>query len=103
MLLLCLIALTVVLLVTVVGVVMVIALLTLPAAIAGCFSRTFRQMIFGAIACCVFLTLSGLIVSYKSDFPAGATIILIAGASYGFAIVVRWIIGKYRAGQVHTE
>lgn len=103
MLLLCLTALTVVLLVTVVGVVMVIALLTLPAAVAGCFSRTFRQMIVGAIVCCVFFTFSGLAVSYQSDFPAGATIILIAGACYGLAMVARWVLGRYRVGQVRTE
>lgn len=103
MLLLCLTALTVVLLVTVVGVVLVIALLTLPAAVAGCFSRTLRQMMFGAIACCVFFTLSGLVVSYESDFPAGATIILIAGACYGLAMAVRWFVGRYRAGLVRGE
>ncbi|MDH3890032.1 MAG: metal ABC transporter permease [candidate division Zixibacteria bacterium] len=103
MLLLCLTALTVVLLVTVVGIVLVIALLTLPAAVAGCLSRTFRQMMFGAIACCVFFTLSGLAVSYQSDFPAGATIILIAGACYGLAMAVRWLAGRFRAGLVGTE
>ena len=103
MLLLCLTALTVVLLVTVVGVVMVIALLTLPAAVAGGFSRTFRQMMYGAVACCVLFTLSGVAVSYESDFPAGATIILIAGVCYVLAMFARWFVSKYRAGLVRTE
>ncbi len=95
-LLLCLAALTVVVLVTVVGVVLVIALLTLPAAVAGLFSRTFRQMMIGAVAFCIFFTVSGLAVSYETNFPAGATIVLIAGVSYVVAIVVRWLIRRHR-------
>jgi len=95
-LLLCLAALTVVVLVTVVGVVLVIALLTLPAAVAGLFSRTFRQMMIGAVAFCVFFIIAGLAVSYETNFPAGATIVLLAGASYVVAIVVRWLIRRHR-------
>ena len=82
LLLLCLTALTVVLLVTVVGIVMVIALLTLPAAIAGFFSRSLWQMMLLATVFCAVLTTSGLALSYGPDFPAGATIIVLAGASY---------------------
>lgn len=82
LLLLCLTALTVVLLVTVVGVVMVIALLTLPAAVAGHFSKSLRQMmVLSAVFCAVFTT-AGLALSYSSDLPAGATIIVLAGVVY---------------------
>ncbi len=95
-LLLCLAALTVVVLVTVVGVVLVIALLTLPAAVAGLFSRTLRQMMIGAVAFCIFFIIAGLAVSYETNFPTGATIVLIAGVSYVVAIVVRWLIRKHR-------
>ena len=51
MLLLCLTALTVVLLVRVVGIVLVIALLTLPAAVAGHFVRQLWQMMAVAVLC----------------------------------------------------
>jgi len=82
LLLLCLTAITVVLLVTVVGIVMVIALLTLPAAVAGYFSKTLRQMmILSIILCAVFNTL-GLAISYSPNLPSGATIIVLAGATY---------------------
>ena len=82
LLLLCLTALTVVLLVTVVGIVMVIALLTLPAAVAGQFARSLRQMmILSAIFTAAFTT-GGLALSYSPDLPAGATIIILAGAVY---------------------
>lgn len=97
MLLLCLTALTVVVLVTSVGVVMVIALLTLPAAAAGCFTRTFFRMMLGAIVACLFFTVIGLAVSYQSDLPAGATIILVAGGSYALILLGQWLLGKRRA------
>ncbi len=82
LLLLCLTALTVVLLVTVVGIVMVIALLTLPAAVARYFSRTLWQSMIVATICSMIFTFAGLAISYRPDLPAGATIIILAGAVY---------------------
>jgi zinc transport system permease protein len=82
LLLLCLTALTVVLLVRVVGIVLVIALMTLPAAVAGHFAKRLWQMMAIAVLCCmVFITL-GLAASYSPNLPCGPVIILIAGAAY---------------------
>lgn len=82
LLLLCLTALTVVLLVRVVGIVMVVALLTLPAAIAGQFVRgLWQMMVLAALLCMVFVT-GGLATSYSLDLPSGPVIIIIAGAAY---------------------
>ena len=63
MLLLCLTALTVVLLVNVVGIVLMIALLTLPAAVAGHFANRLWQMMGLAVVCCMVMTTTGLGVS----------------------------------------
>ena len=82
LMLLCLTALTVVLLVSVVGIVLVIALLTLPAAVAGHFAKTLRQMMVISTACSMVFTVAGLALSYEPNLPAGATIIVIAGATY---------------------
>lgn len=82
LLLLCLTALTVVILVTVVGIVLVIALLTLPVAVAGYFTRTLGRIMILAIGLSVLFTTLGLAVSYGSNWPAGATIIVVAGISY---------------------
>jgi zinc transport system permease protein len=99
LLLLCLTALTVVLLVTVVGIVMVIALLTLPSAVAGYFSRTLRQMmVLSIILCAVFNTL-GLAISYAPNLPSGATIIVLAGATY-LAVTVGSRVLKYKKAPV---
>jgi len=81
-LLLCLTGLTVVILVDVVGIVMVIALLTLPAAIAGYFTRTLWQTMLLATLLSILFTTFGLAISYGPDLPAGATIIIFAGVIY---------------------
>ncbi|HWQ25875.1 MAG TPA: metal ABC transporter permease [Chlorobaculum sp.] len=78
LLMLCLIALTVVIMVRVVGIVMVIALLTIPAAVARNFSRTLQGMMALAIAFSVMFSIAGLWLSWVFDVASGATIILVA-------------------------
>jgi len=80
--LLCLTSLTIVLLVRVVGIVLVIALLTLPAAVAGQFAKRLWHMMLLAILLCAFFTWSGLAVSSSLTLSSGPTIILIAGVVY---------------------
>jgi zinc transport system permease protein len=92
-------ALTVVLLVTVVGVVLVIALLTLPAAIAGRFSSRLSQMMILAAVASAILTTGGLAVSFSSNLPAGATIVVLAGAAY---LVVSAFTGAVRRRRVRA-
>lgn len=81
-LLLCVTATTVVLLSFVVGVVMVMALLSIPAAIAGEFCKKLWQMMIVATLLTAVFMLSGLIFSYEYDVPTGAATILITGLSY---------------------
>ena len=63
-LLLCLTALTIVTLIYVVGIVLVIALLTLPVAVAGHFSRKLWQMMLLSALLSAIFTTTGLAVSY---------------------------------------
>lgn len=89
LLLLCLAALTIVLLVQLVGIVMVIALLTLPAAVAGAFSqRLWQMMLISAVACMLFTT-SGMMLSYSWELPSGPTIIVLAAATYLVVTVIK--------------
>jgi zinc transport system permease protein len=75
--------------VTVVGIVMVIALLTIPAATAGLFSKKLWQMmIFAAILCALF-TILGLGTSYVLDLPSGSTTIVMAGGVYLIGLLVK--------------
>jgi len=95
LLLLCLIALTVVILIQVVGIILVIALLTLPAATARYYARSLVQMMILASLLGAVFTTSGLIVSYQPDLPAGATIILIAGLAYLLATVFKGLTLRF--------
>jgi len=97
LLLLCLIALTVVILIQVVGIILVIALLTLPAATARYYARSLIQMMIIASLLGAVFTTSGLIVSYEPNLPAGATIILIAGLAYLLASISKWFASRFRA------
>jgi len=82
LLFLCLVALTVVLLVQVVGLILVIALLTLPAAIAGHHVQTLGRMMVLASLLGMLFTTTGIALSYFWDLPSGPVIILVAGLVY---------------------
>jgi len=91
MLLISLIALTVVMMMRVVGLIMVIAMLTIPAAIAAQFTRDLKWMMGIAIALGAVFTLVGLWLSYALDLTSGATIILVAGSTYLLSLLLRRI------------
>jgi zinc transport system permease protein len=82
LLLLVLVAVTVVLMIQVVGLILVIALLTLPAAVAGQWTHSLAGMMLTAALLGAGLTSGGLAASYGPDLPAGPTIILLAGGLY---------------------
>ncbi len=97
LLLLCMVALTVVLLIQVVGLILVIALLTLPAAIAAQYFHTLGWMMVVATLLGMLFTLLGLAISYRPDLPAGATIILVAGVSFFLSTLFSGGLQRYRA------
>jgi zinc transport system permease protein len=79
----------VVLLVRIVGIVMVVALLTLPAAIAGHFARVLWQMMLASSLLCAVFISSGLALSYTYDLPSGPVIIVMAGSAYLAVLLAR--------------
>ncbi len=88
LLFLSLVALTVVILIQIVGLILVIALLTLPAAVSGHYVRSLNLMMLLATVLGVFFTTGGLALSYQPDLPPGPTIILLAGAFYLMSLVI---------------
>ncbi|MCB2225519.1 MAG: metal ABC transporter permease [Desulfarculaceae bacterium] len=91
LLLLALTAITVVLLSTVVGIILVIALLTLPAATASTFARRLGPIMVLAGLLSLGFTWGGLALSYAPDLPAGAVIILLSGAVYLVVATGGWL------------
>lgn len=76
LLILILIAVAVVVLIQVVGIILVIALLTLPAAIARHFSKTLSSLMIKSAFTGMVLTTTGIYLSWIFDIPSGSTIIL---------------------------
>ena len=94
LLFLSLVALTVVILIQIVGLILVIALLTLPAAIAGLYVRSLSLMMILAALFGMIFTTGGLAISYQPDLPPGPTIILLAGAFYLVSLILNRIKRK---------
>ncbi|SDX89661.1 zinc transport system permease protein [Allochromatium warmingii] len=102
LLLLCLVAVTVVLLIQVVGLILVIALLTLPAAIAGQYVHSLAAMMVVATGLGALFTTLGLALSFGPDLPAGPTMILLAGGVYLVSAVVSRQLQRRRAWRQAT-
>lgn len=89
LLLLCLIALTVVVLIRVVGIILVITLLTIPAAISKQFTHSLKKMMFLSVLFSAAFTTCGLWLSYSFDLPSGATIVLVSGICFLISLFIR--------------
>jgi len=89
LMLVCLIGLTVVMTMRVVGLIMVIALLSMPAAIAGLFVRDMKRMMLLATALSLLFTFSGLLLSFYLNLTSGAAIILVAGLAYALSYLLK--------------
>ncbi|MGI6402294.1 MAG: metal ABC transporter permease [Thermoguttaceae bacterium] len=87
-LLLVLTASTVVILMRVVGMALIVALLTLPAATASRFTKRLGTTIIGSIVVCFAGSWLGIWLSYLYDFSTGPTIILVVALFYVAALAL---------------
>jgi len=100
-LLLVLVAFTTVVLIKVVGVVLVIAMLTIPAAISGLFTHNLKMMMVLAVFVGVITTFAGSLLSLSYDLPPGATIVLLMGSVFVVSLLGKSI--NQRICLVKTE
>jgi zinc transport system permease protein len=103
LLLLCAVAVTVVLLIRVVGLILVIALLTLPAAIAAHYVHSLGAMMAIATLLGAVFTSAGLALSYEPDLPAGPTMILLAGAAYVISALIGGLVRRARVRRLAAK
>ena len=75
-------ALTIVLMIRIVGIIMIIAMLTLPPAAASRLSKSFAGMCIVSIFLSAFFVIFGIEISFRYDLPSGPAIILISGLFY---------------------
>ena len=100
LMLLCLTALTVVMMMRVVGLILVIALLTIPAAISGQLVTDIKRMMVLASALGVVFTTVGLWLAYSLNLTSGAAIILVSGASYVLSMGAKFLVHRVRSDWV---
>lgn len=75
-------AITVVLLIRIVGLILVLALLTIPPALAGRNNRPLHQAMLAGVVYSFLFCAAGLVVSWYTDISSGASIIAVASAVY---------------------
>jgi len=90
-LLLGLIAITIVILMRAVGLILVIALLTIPAAIAGQYTRNLKKMIANSMLLSLLFTITGLLIATAIDVSEGPMIVMTAGVGYLLSLLIQQI------------
>ncbi len=93
-LLLCLISITIVILIQLVGLILVIALLTLPAAIANQYVTSLYKMFFLSALICTAISISGVAISFEPDLPTGSVIVLLACVTYFVSVFIKHLINN---------
>ncbi len=87
-------AVGVVMIIQVVGLILVIALLTIPPMMAEHRAHSLGRMMLSASLWSLIFCLAGLFFSYTYDLTSGASIIAVATLCYGGALIWRYIRGK---------
>ncbi|MFC1895565.1 metal ABC transporter permease [Thermodesulfobacteriota bacterium] len=86
--LMAMVALTAVMIIQVVGLILVIALLTIPPYIAERYSRSMLSMMVLSVCFNLFFTVAGLCLSYSFNLTSGASIIMVAATAFFLALFV---------------
>jgi zinc transport system permease protein len=89
-----LLAVAIVMVIQVVGLILVIALLTIPPLMVEKYTRSLAQMMAAASVLGMLFTSGGLWLSYAFDLTSGATIILLAGFAFFLALGVEWAVRR---------
>jgi len=94
-------AVTIVMVIQVVGLILVIALLTIPPFIVERHASSLIQMMIGSSLLGAVFTVSGLWLSYALDLTSGASIIMVAGIAFFLSLLIERL-GIYRKPQPTT-
>lgn len=101
-LLLILVAMTVVVLIRVVGIILVLSLLTAPAAVSENFSNKLKnRMIYATIFGIVFC-FAGLWISYITNMASGASIVILSVLCYLLCYGIRYVNNKIKTNRLEN-
>jgi zinc transport system permease protein len=88
----CMLAVTIVMVIQVVGLILVIALLTIPPFIVEKYVKSLFWMMAGSVLLGAIFTMTGLWLSYAYNITSGASIIMVAGSVFLFIQVIEKLI-----------
>ena len=89
-------AVTIVLVIQVVGLILVIALLSIPPLMVETYAKSLFQMMIASSLLGAVFTISGLWLSYAFDLTSGASIILVAGVAFFLSFLADRLILRRR-------
>jgi zinc transport system permease protein len=96
-------AVAIVIIIQVVGLILVIALLTIPPFIAEKYSKSLFAMIVWSSVLSAFFTISGLWLSYTFNLTSGASIIMVAGIGFCVSFIIERLISHRTSPVLETE
>lgn len=94
--LICMLAVTIVLVIQVVGLILIIALLTIPPYIVEKYAKSLMQMMVGSSILGALFSMTGLWFSYKYNLTSGASIIMVSGIVFLLSQGVDAILRPFR-------
>lgn len=92
-----LIALSVVMIIRVVGLILVIALISIPPYIAEKYTKSLGKMMLLSSLLGMFFAITGLWLSYSYNLTSGATIIMVAGLAFFISLGTDFLRGPVKA------
>ena len=97
-------AISIVLIIRIVGLILVIALLTIPPFMVEKYAKSLFQMMMGSSLLGALFTIIGLWLSYAFNLTSGASIILVAGISFFLFFLIDQLLISRRKNpkQAHT-
>ena len=89
-------AITCVMITNIVGIVLIIALMTIPAAMANLFSNSLGEMMLSSIVLSIIFSILGLIFAVTFDLPPGGTVTITITIAFLIAFGARYVSEKHR-------
>lgn len=96
-LLIVMIALSVVMVIKIVGMILIIALLTIPPFIAERYTNSLKQMMMFSTFLNIAFSLSGLWLSYRFNLTSGATIIMVAATVFFLSFLIDYFRNRLKS------
>jgi zinc transport system permease protein len=92
-----LVAVSIVMIIQVVGLILVIALLTIPPFISEKYVRSLTAMMLYSSVLSIIFTVTGLYLAYRFNLTSGAAIILVAGAGFLISLLIERLTARRRS------